>query len=163
MAKFPKEVDFFKIFFIYFTFVIVSLFLQLLRKNPERRLGSSERDAEDVKKQAFFRSIVWDDLLLRKVKPPFVPTIVRVYPYFLWNKFSKICFFFMFVSSRTTWKMYPISMKNSLRKDHNWHHQRNHVFWLMKSKCSSKISHTLQIGLNKVNMKWKKKDQPTNH
>ncbi|XP_037714751.1 serine/threonine-protein kinase N-like [Drosophila subpulchrella] len=48
---------------------------RLLRKNPERRLGSSERDAEDVKKQAFFRSIVWDDLLLRKVKPPFVPTI----------------------------------------------------------------------------------------
>ena len=30
-------------------------FLQLLRRNPERRLGSSERDAEDVKKQAFFR------------------------------------------------------------------------------------------------------------
>ena len=29
--------------------------LQLLRKNPERRLGASERDAEDVKKQAFFR------------------------------------------------------------------------------------------------------------
>ena len=28
---------------------------QLLRRNPERRLGSSERDAEDVKKQAFFR------------------------------------------------------------------------------------------------------------
>lgn len=50
--------------------------LQLLRKNPERRLGSSERDAEDVKKQAFFRYIAWDDLLLRKVKPPFVPTIV---------------------------------------------------------------------------------------
>lgn len=49
---------------------------QLLRKNPERRLGSSERDAEDVKKQAFFRQLVWDDLLLRKVKPPFVPTIV---------------------------------------------------------------------------------------
>lgn len=51
-------------------------FFQLLRKNPDRRLGSSERDAEDVKRQAFFRNIVWDDLLLRKVKPPFVPTIV---------------------------------------------------------------------------------------
>lgn len=51
-------------------------FVQLLRKNPERRLGSSERDAEDVKKQAFFRNIQWDDLLLRKVKPPFVPTVV---------------------------------------------------------------------------------------
>lgn len=53
-------------------------FFKLLRKNPERRLGSSERDAEDVKKQAFFRTIVWDDLLLRKVKPPFVPTIVSI-------------------------------------------------------------------------------------
>ena len=34
---------------------ISSLAVQLLRKNPERRLGASERDAEDVKKQAFFR------------------------------------------------------------------------------------------------------------
>ncbi|XP_037827835.1 serine/threonine-protein kinase N isoform X3 [Lucilia sericata] len=53
----------------------IAIMRRLLRKNPERRLGSSERDAEDVKKQAFFRTIVWDDLLLRKVKPPFVPTI----------------------------------------------------------------------------------------
>ncbi|KAL5288831.1 PKN2 family protein [Megaselia abdita] len=53
----------------------IAIMRRLLRKNPERRLGSSERDAEDVKKQAFFRSIVWDDLLLRKIKPPFVPTI----------------------------------------------------------------------------------------
>lgn len=53
-------------------------FGKLLRKNPERRLGSSERDAEDVKKQAFFRHILWDDLLLKKVKPPFVPTIVSL-------------------------------------------------------------------------------------
>jgi len=51
---------------------------QLLRKNPERRLGSSEKDAEDVKKQAFFRNIVWEDLLLRKIRPPFVPTVVSL-------------------------------------------------------------------------------------
>ena len=49
---------------------------QLLRKNPERRLGSSERDAEDVKKQAFFRNVFWEDLLMRRIKPPFVPTVV---------------------------------------------------------------------------------------
>uniref|UniRef100_A0A4Y0BHE3 protein kinase C n=1 Tax=Anopheles funestus TaxID=62324 RepID=A0A4Y0BHE3_ANOFN len=53
----------------------IAIMRRLLRKNPERRLGSSERDAEDVKRQAFFRNIVWDDLLLRKVKPPFVPTV----------------------------------------------------------------------------------------
>ncbi|XP_053208597.1 serine/threonine-protein kinase N-like isoform X2 [Panonychus citri] len=53
----------------------VAIMKRLLRKNPDRRLGSSERDAEDVKKQSFFRHINWDDLLARKVKPPFVPTI----------------------------------------------------------------------------------------
>jgi len=53
----------------------IAIMRRLLRKNPERRLGSSERDAEDVKKQAFFRNIHWDDLLARKVKPPFIPTV----------------------------------------------------------------------------------------
>ncbi|XP_011494850.1 PREDICTED: serine/threonine-protein kinase N isoform X2 [Ceratosolen solmsi marchali] len=56
----------------------IAIMRRLLRKTPERRLGSSERDAEDVKKQAFFRHIVWDDLLLRRVKPPFVPIIHSV-------------------------------------------------------------------------------------
>lgn len=57
------------------TLEAIALMRRLLRKNPERRLGSSERDAEDVKKQAFFRNVNWEQLLLRKVKPPFVPTI----------------------------------------------------------------------------------------
>ncbi|XP_058793229.1 serine/threonine-protein kinase N isoform X2 [Phymastichus coffea] len=56
----------------------IAIMRRLLRKNPDRRLGSSERDAEDVKKQAFFRHINWDDLLLRRVKPPFVPVIQSV-------------------------------------------------------------------------------------
>ncbi|XP_026808021.1 serine/threonine-protein kinase N isoform X3 [Rhopalosiphum maidis] len=56
----------------------IAIMRRLLRKNPERRLGSSERDAEDVKKQAFFRQVAWDDLLQRKVKPPFVPTVNSV-------------------------------------------------------------------------------------
>lgn len=53
----------------------IAIMRRLLRRNPDRRLGSSERDAEDVKKQAFFRNLSWDDLLMKKVKPPFVPTV----------------------------------------------------------------------------------------
>uniref|UniRef100_A0A671NW88 Serine/threonine-protein kinase N1-like n=1 Tax=Sinocyclocheilus anshuiensis TaxID=1608454 RepID=A0A671NW88_9TELE len=33
----------------------IGIMRRLLRRNPERRLGSSEKDAEDVKKQPFFR------------------------------------------------------------------------------------------------------------
>ncbi|XP_050300836.1 serine/threonine-protein kinase N isoform X2 [Anthonomus grandis grandis] len=53
----------------------IAIMRRLLRKAPDRRLGSSERDAEDVKKQAFFRNIKWEELLHRRVPPPFVPTI----------------------------------------------------------------------------------------
>jgi len=53
----------------------IAIMRRLLRKSPDKRLGSSEKDAEDVKKQAFFRNINWDDLLARKVKPPFTPVI----------------------------------------------------------------------------------------
>lgn len=53
----------------------VAIMRRLLRKNPTRRLGASESDAEDVKRQAFFRSINWEQLLARKVTPPFKPII----------------------------------------------------------------------------------------
>lgn len=53
----------------------IAIMRRLLRKNPEKRLGTSEKDAEDVKKQAFFRNINWEDLLAKKIKPPFVPTV----------------------------------------------------------------------------------------
>ncbi|XP_019749107.1 serine/threonine-protein kinase N1-like isoform X1 [Hippocampus comes] len=53
----------------------IGIMRRLLRRNPERRLGSGEKDAEDVKKQPFFRDTDWEALLLRKVSPPFVPSI----------------------------------------------------------------------------------------
>uniref|UniRef100_A0A4X2L1G6 Serine/threonine-protein kinase N2 n=2 Tax=Vombatus ursinus TaxID=29139 RepID=A0A4X2L1G6_VOMUR len=53
----------------------ISIMRRLLRRNPERRLGAGEKDAEDVKKHPFFRLIDWNALLAKKVKPPFVPTI----------------------------------------------------------------------------------------
>uniref|UniRef100_A0A672RQC9 protein kinase C n=1 Tax=Sinocyclocheilus grahami TaxID=75366 RepID=A0A672RQC9_SINGR len=53
----------------------IGIMRRLLRRNPEKRLGSSERDAEDIKKQPFFRNIDWDALLQRRVPPPFVPAV----------------------------------------------------------------------------------------
>ncbi|XP_030672226.1 serine/threonine-protein kinase N2-like isoform X1 [Nomascus leucogenys] len=52
-----------------------SIMRRLLRRNPELRLGASEKDAEDVKKHPFFRLIYWRALMDKKVKPPFIPTI----------------------------------------------------------------------------------------
>lgn len=50
-----------------FEFLIVVFYHeQLLRRNPERRLGSGEKDAEEVKKQPFFRvSALKKDTLLQ--------------------------------------------------------------------------------------------------
>ncbi|KAM4635584.1 serine/threonine-protein kinase N1-like [Polymixia lowei] len=53
----------------------IGIMRRLLRRNPERRLGSGEKDAEDVKKQPFFRGMDWEALFKRKIPPPFVPTI----------------------------------------------------------------------------------------
>ncbi|XP_067941075.1 serine/threonine-protein kinase N2-like [Watersipora subatra] len=53
----------------------IAIMRRLLRKNPEKRLGSHERDAEDIKRQAFFRDLSWEDLLQRNIRPPFVPTV----------------------------------------------------------------------------------------
>ncbi|XP_038063886.1 serine/threonine-protein kinase N2-like [Patiria miniata] len=55
----------------------IAIMRRLLRRNPERRLGSSRRDAEDVKKQAFFRNVKWEELLMRKSPPPFAPNIAH--------------------------------------------------------------------------------------
>ncbi|CAH2222985.1 serine threonine- kinase N2 [Pelobates cultripes] len=49
--------------------------LQLLTKKHEKRLGSSEKDAQEVKDHPYFQHIDWNALLLQNVTPPFVPTI----------------------------------------------------------------------------------------
>jgi classical protein kinase C/novel protein kinase C epsilon type len=42
----------------------------LLNRNPQRRLGASKYDAEDIKKHAFFRSIDWEAAARRDLKVP---------------------------------------------------------------------------------------------
>ncbi|NXL58466.1 PKN2 kinase, partial [Chordeiles acutipennis] len=53
----------------------LSIIRKLLRKCPERRLGAGEKDAEEIKIQAFFKEIDWGALFARTLKPPFVPTL----------------------------------------------------------------------------------------
>lgn len=38
------------------------LLKQLLQRNPARRLGSSDSDANDIKKHDFFMGVIWNDV-----------------------------------------------------------------------------------------------------
>uniref|UniRef100_A0A673J969 protein kinase C n=1 Tax=Sinocyclocheilus rhinocerous TaxID=307959 RepID=A0A673J969_9TELE len=53
----------------------VSIIQKLLQKNPEKRLGAGEQDANEVKRHRFFQGIDWEALLSKSVKPPFLPSI----------------------------------------------------------------------------------------
>lgn len=53
----------------------VSIVQQLLSKDPVKRLGSGPGDAEDVKSHPYFRGINWDDVLHKRIEPPFVPQV----------------------------------------------------------------------------------------
>ncbi|KAK1335618.1 hypothetical protein QTO34_003410 [Cnephaeus nilssonii] len=46
-----------------------------LKRNPSQRMGGSPGDAADVQRHPFFRHINWDDLLARRVDPPFRPSL----------------------------------------------------------------------------------------
>lgn len=51
------------------------LLKKLLKKNVGERLGSGPEDGEPIKAHAFFRHVSWDDVLQRKLDPPFKPTL----------------------------------------------------------------------------------------
>nr|XP_038035974.1 ribosomal protein S6 kinase beta-2 isoform X1 [Anas platyrhynchos] len=51
------------------------LLKKFLKRNPSQRVGGGPGDAADVQKQPFFRHINWDDLLARRLDPPFKPCL----------------------------------------------------------------------------------------
>ncbi|CAG9472541.1 unnamed protein product [Plasmodium vivax] len=53
----------------------VDLLKKLFEKNPKKRLGSGVTDAEEIKNHPFFKNVNWDDVLNKKVKPPFKPSL----------------------------------------------------------------------------------------
>ncbi|SBT50397.1 rac-beta serine/threonine protein kinase, putative [Plasmodium ovale wallikeri] len=53
----------------------VDLLKKLFEKNPKKRLGSGVTDAEEIKSHPFFKNVNWDDVLSKRVKPPFKPPL----------------------------------------------------------------------------------------
>ena len=50
-----------------------SLIKHLLRRDLSKRFGNLKDGAEDIKTHRFFEDINFDDLLERKLKPPYTP------------------------------------------------------------------------------------------
>lgn len=53
----------------------VSILQKLLTRDPVRRLGSTKEDAEEIKRQPFFKDVNWDDVIHKRIPPPYCPTI----------------------------------------------------------------------------------------
>jgi len=55
--------------------VVKSLLQGLLQRDPNRRLGGGEADAEEVKAHPFLSGIDWESVVQRRVTPPFQPNV----------------------------------------------------------------------------------------
>ena len=50
----------------------------LLQREPDRRLGAN--GADEIKRHPFFKDVNFDDVLNKRIPPPYFPTIVRPPP-----------------------------------------------------------------------------------
>ncbi|KAI8330627.1 kinase-like domain-containing protein [Chlamydoabsidia padenii] len=53
----------------------VSICQRLLTRDPAHRLGAGPDDAAEIKAHPFFRGVNWEDMLAKRVPPPFYPTV----------------------------------------------------------------------------------------
>ncbi|XP_063700504.1 RAC serine/threonine-protein kinase-like [Culicoides brevitarsis] len=64
-VKFPRSIS----------FEARSLLSGLLIKQPEKRLGGGPDDYKEIQQHPFFASINWNDLVHRRITPPFKPQV----------------------------------------------------------------------------------------
>ena len=50
-----------------------SIFLGLLERDPNKRLGCTDRDALELQEYAFYKDINWKKMYNKELKPPFDP------------------------------------------------------------------------------------------
>ena len=50
---------------------------QMLTRDPDRCFGAGKSDAEEIKRHPFFKEVNWDDVVNKRIPPPYYPTIVR--------------------------------------------------------------------------------------
>jgi len=58
-----------------FSLNLSNLLQRLFQKDPEQRLGSGPKGAEEIKSHPWFSSIDWDALYKKEIRPPFIPVI----------------------------------------------------------------------------------------
>ncbi|KAG9085648.1 Serine/threonine kinase [Ceratobasidium sp. UAMH 11750] len=57
----------------------VSILQRLLTRDPTKRLGSGPGDAEEIKAHPFFNTVNFDDVLNKRIPPPYYPTITSAH------------------------------------------------------------------------------------
>lgn len=60
----------------------------LFKRVPNNRLGAGPNGIEDIKRHEFFATIDWDNLLLKKVRPPFIPAVSRDDAYYFDTEYT---------------------------------------------------------------------------
>jgi hypothetical protein len=58
---------------------VIFQLIQLLTKDPIKRLGGGPGDASDIKKHVYFAGVNWDDVYQQKIPPPYLPQSVIFY------------------------------------------------------------------------------------
>eukprot|EP00357_Protocruzia_adherens_P027917 CAMPEP_0115011738 /NCGR_PEP_ID=MMETSP0216-20121206/24250_1 /TAXON_ID=223996 /ORGANISM="Protocruzia adherens, Strain Boccale" /LENGTH=349 /DNA_ID=CAMNT_0002380521 /DNA_START=159 /DNA_END=1208 /DNA_ORIENTATION=- len=59
----------------YFSPEVTNLLQSLFIRDPDKRLGGSSRDAEEIKEHPWFAEVDFDKMARREIAPPFVPRI----------------------------------------------------------------------------------------